>query len=286
MKDCDDEASSHSCPIAGRRRGRGSRSAAMWCMGKQQEQQNARSARARSRTSRCRCSPRARSVADVPVYLDGVGTTRALNTVTVRAAGRRAAHRDRLPRRPGREARRRAGRDRSAHLSGAVRPGGGQEGAGRGDARQRAARSRALHPARRDQFRIDSSRPTRRGRWWRSSKRRCRRDQAAIDNAARDARATPPSSRRSTAAPASAWSTKATSCAPATPTGIVVITQIQPISVLFTLPQQQLAQVNKALRARARCRSTRWRPTTRPSIDRGKLQVVDNQVDQTTGTIS
>ncbi len=32
-------------------------------------------------------------------------------------------------------------------------------------------------------------------------------------------------------------------------TGIVVITQVQPIAVLFTLPQQQLAQVNKAFGA-------------------------------------
>ena len=60
---------------------------------------------------------------------------------------------------------------------------------------------------------------------------------------------TRPSSRRSTAAPASAWSTRATWCAARMPPGIVVITQLRPISVLFTLPQQQLAQVNKALAA-------------------------------------
>ena len=58
-------------------------------------------------------SPRRPSRADVPVYLDGVGTVRALNTVTVRAAGRRQADRGRLQGRPGRQARRRAGADRS-----------------------------------------------------------------------------------------------------------------------------------------------------------------------------
>ncbi len=37
------------------------------------------------RICRCRCWRRRRAVQDVPVYLDGVGTVRALNTVTVRS---------------------------------------------------------------------------------------------------------------------------------------------------------------------------------------------------------
>ena len=115
------------------------------------------SAPARSRTSPRRCWPRARRIADVPVYLDAVGNTRALNTVTVRAQVERADRQGRVPRRAGREARRRARRDRSAHLSGAIRPGGRQEGAGRGDARQCPHRSRSLHPARRLEFRIEAA---------------------------------------------------------------------------------------------------------------------------------
>ena len=102
---------------------------------------------------------------------------------------------------------------------------------------------------------------------------------------ARDARATPTSSRRSPGAPASAWSTKATSCRRPTPTGIVVITQLRPISVFFTLPQQQLPERQQGRSRKARWRSRRSAPTTRPSLDRGKLRVVDNQVDQTTGTM-
>ena len=47
--------------------------------------------------------------------------------------------------------------------------------------------------------------------------------------------------------------------------GIVVITQIRPISVLFNLPQQQFPQVNKAFAQGPARRSTRWRPTARPS---------------------
>ena len=44
--------------------------------------------------------------ANMPVYLDGVGTMRALNTVTVQIAGRRQAASAEFPRRPGRRARR------------------------------------------------------------------------------------------------------------------------------------------------------------------------------------
>ncbi len=66
--------------------------------------------------------------------------------------------------------------------------------------------------------------------------------------------------------------------------GIVVITQLKPISVLFTLPQQQLAQVNKALGEGALAVEALDADGKTP-LDRGTLQVVDNQVDQTTGTV-
>jgi membrane fusion protein, multidrug efflux system len=76
----------------------------------------------------------------------------------------------------------------------------------------------------------------------------------------------------------------------ASPTPIVVVTQIQPIALLFTLPQQQLAQVNAAI---TKANAAGTGPLTvealggdnKTVIDRGKLQVVNNQVDQTTGTI-
>ena len=45
--------------------------------------------------------------------------------------------------------------------------------------------------------------------------------------------------------------------------GIVVITEVKPISVLFTLPQQQLKDINAALAAGA-VASRRWSPTARP----------------------
>jgi multidrug efflux system membrane fusion protein len=67
-------------------------------------------------------------------------------------------------------------------------------------------------------------------------------------------------------------------------TGIVVITQIKPISVFFTLPQQELARVNKAFAAGPLTVES-LAPDNSTITARGQLQVVDNQVDQTTGTV-
>ncbi len=66
--------------------------------------------------------------------------------------------------------------------------------------------------------------------------------------------------------------------------GIVVITEIRPISVLFTLPQQQLSAVNAAL-ANGALPVDAFDTERQDVLDRGTLQVVDNQVDQTTGTV-
>jgi multidrug efflux system membrane fusion protein len=65
---------------------------------------------------------------------------------------------------------------------------------------------------------------------------------------------------------------------------IVVITQIKPIAVLFNLPQQELGRINAAF-AKAPLAVDAQRPDSNAVIDRGTLRVVDNQVDQTTGTI-
>jgi membrane fusion protein, multidrug efflux system len=65
---------------------------------------------------------------------------------------------------------------------------------------------------------------------------------------------------------------------------IVVITQLKPISVLFSLPQQDLGQVNDAF-AKVPLTIEAQRPDSDAVIDHGTLRVVDNQVDQTTGTV-
>ena len=66
--------------------------------------------------------------------------------------------------------------------------------------------------------------------------------------------------------------------------GIVVITQLQPISVLFTLPQQQLGEVNRAFAVGA-LPVDAFGPDNKTVVETGELKVVDNQVDSSTGTI-
>jgi len=65
---------------------------------------------------------------------------------------------------------------------------------------------------------------------------------------------------------------------------IVVITQMKPISVIFNLPQQNIGQVNDAF-AKGPLQVDALRPDNNAVIDHGTLRVLDNQVDQTTGTV-
>ena len=67
-------------------------------------------------------------------------------------------------------------------------------------------------------------------------------------------------------------------------TGIVTLTQLKPISVLFNLPQQELTRVNTAF-GRGPVEVDALRSDTDAVVDRGKLTVIDNLVDQTTGTV-
>jgi multidrug efflux system membrane fusion protein len=69
-------------------------------------------------------------IQDVPVYLDGVGAVRALNNVTVRSQVDGKLIAVNFTEGPGRQEGRRARRDRSGDLQGAVRSGRRQEGAG------------------------------------------------------------------------------------------------------------------------------------------------------------
>ncbi|HYL87115.1 MAG TPA: MdtA/MuxA family multidrug efflux RND transporter periplasmic adaptor subunit [Candidatus Angelobacter sp.] len=66
--------------------------------------------------------------------------------------------------------------------------------------------------------------------------------------------------------------------------GLVVITQLQPISVLFSLPQDQLPAVNSKLRAGAQLTVDAFDRDDTVKIASGKLVTIDNQIDLTTGT--
>ena len=67
-------------------------------------------------------------------------------------------------------------------------------------------------------------------------------------------------------------------------TGVAVITQLQPIAVLFSLPQQQIVRVNAASAKGALTVDVFGNDGT-TVVDTGKLAGIDNQVDPTTGTL-
>src|SRR5580693_9184292 len=67
-------------------------------------------------------------------------------------------------------------------------------------------------------------------------------------------------------------------------TGIVVVTQIQPISVVFTLPEEELAAVQRALASGPVKVATVAREGG-AVLDEGTLSLIDNQIDQTTGSV-
>jgi multidrug efflux system membrane fusion protein len=69
------------------------------------------------------------------------------------------------------------------------------------------------------------------------------------------------------------------------PNGIVVVTQLQPISVIFTLPEDNLPEVMKRVRAGAVLPVTAYDRTGATELAGGKLDTVDNQIDTTTGTV-
>ena len=64
--------------------------------------------------------------------------------------------------------------------------------------------------------------------------------------------------------------------------GLLVITQLQPISVIFSLPQDQLSQVMSKLHSEPPVEAFDRDDTAK--IATGKLLTIDNQIDTTTGT--
>jgi membrane fusion protein, multidrug efflux system len=67
--------------------------------------------------------------------------------------------------------------------------------------------------------------------------------------------------------------------------GLVVVTQIQPISVIFTLPEDVLPQVMPRLHAGAKLPVEAWDREDAARITTGTLDTVDNEIDTTTGTV-
>src|SRR5262245_1616389 len=67
--------------------------------------------------------------------------------------------------------------------------------------------------------------------------------------------------------------------------GLVVITQIQPISVIFTIPEDQLPAVRERVRAGQTLRVEAYDHDMQKKLAQGILTTFDNVIDQTTGTL-
>jgi multidrug efflux system membrane fusion protein len=67
--------------------------------------------------------------------------------------------------------------------------------------------------------------------------------------------------------------------------GLVVLTQIQPISVLFTIPEDSLPAVRKRMAGGATLEVKAMDRSQKVELGVGKLATTDNQIDLTTGTV-
>jgi multidrug efflux system membrane fusion protein len=71
---------------------------------------------------------------------------------------------------------------------------------------------------------------------------------------------------------------------PSDTNGIVVVTQLQPITVLFPLPEENVLQVTKPLHSGAKLPVTALNSSNTVTLATGVLTNIDNQIDTTTGT--
>ncbi|WP_439404157.1 efflux RND transporter periplasmic adaptor subunit [Bradyrhizobium sp. DASA03076] len=221
-------------------------------------------------------------VQDVPVYLDGVGAIRALNTVTVRSQvdGKLIAVKFT------------EGQDvKKGDVLGEIDPALYQA------TYDQAVAKKAQDEAQLANQRIDLARYEQLAASNAGSKQQAdtqraavaqtealvKADQAAIDNAAATLSYTKivaPLSGRAGLRQVDQGNIIHASDA----TGLVVITQLQPIAVWFSLPQQQIMRVNAAA-AKGALSVDVFGNDGVTVIDTGKLTGIDNQVDQTTGTL-
>ena len=68
------------------------------------------------------------------------------------------------------------------------------------------------------------------------------------------------------------------------PNGLLVITQVQPIAVLFTIPEDNLSEVLKRVRAGEHLPVEAYDRSGQNKITDGRVLTVDNLIDQNTGT--
>lgn len=221
-------------------------------------------------------------VQDVPVYLDGVGAIRALNTVTVRSQvdGKLIAVKFT------------EGQDvKKGDVLGEIDPALYQATYDQAVAKK-AQDEAQLANQRIDLTRYEQLAATNAGSKQQADTQRAavaqtealiKADQASIDNAAATL------SYTKIVAPLSGRAglrqvDQGNIIHASDTTGLVVITQLQPIAVWFSLPQQQIMRVNAAA-AKGALAVDVFGNDGVTVIDTGKLTGIDNQVDQTTGTL-
>jgi len=68
-------------------------------------------------------------------------------------------------------------------------------------------------------------------------------------------------------------------------TGMLVITQIQPISAIFTVSEDQLPPILQKVRAGQKLPVDAWDRALKNKLASGTLDTIDNEIDQTTGTL-
>jgi multidrug efflux system membrane fusion protein len=72
---------------------------------------------------------------------------------------------------------------------------------------------------------------------------------------------------------------------PAEPNGLVVVTQLKPITVVFTLPEDNIPPLLQRIHDGAALPVTAWDRSNTRQLASGTLQSIDSQIDTTTGTI-
>ena len=69
------------------------------------------------------------------------------------------------------------------------------------------------------------------------------------------------------------------------PNGIVVMTQLQPITIVFTIPADQLPAVQRQMKTGRKLPVEAWDRDLKKQLATGTLLAVDNQIDPATGTV-
>jgi len=72
---------------------------------------------------------------------------------------------------------------------------------------------------------------------------------------------------------------------PSDSNGVVVIAQLQPIDIVFTVPQDDIPKVLKPMKAGQTLPVDAFDRDQKTKLDSGKLLTIDNQIDVTTGTV-